>query len=298
MKKVSLIVREILEKLAQITVVRFLMLIWLISPSMVFAQEAVVLGIHPYLSATELLSRFTPLTVYLADAVKKPVIIKIARDYENHIDLIGKNEVDIAFMGPASYVQMVESYGLKPLLARLEIDGKPFFQGVIIASKSSSIKSLSDLIGKRFAFGDPASTMSHLVPRFMMVKAGISMDKLATFSFLANHNNVALGVLMGEFDAGAVKEEVFVHYRERGLKIIEKTPQISEHIFVSRNNLPQEILSGLREALYDLKKHKNGPAVMSAIKSNLTGMTPVRDEQYDNLREILQTLKKTGAWRE
>ncbi len=197
-------------------------------------------------------------------------------------------------MGPASYVKMVAKYNRKPLLARLEIEGKPFFQGVIITARNSSIQTLSDLAGKNFAFGDPNSTMSHLVPRYMLIKAGVNIEKLANHTFLSNHNNVALGVLMGDFDAGAVKEEVFYFYQGRGLKLLQKTPPVSEHLFVAKSNLSAEMIEKLRDALYDLKNTPDGHLIMESIKSNMTGMIPVSDQDYDNLREILHTLEKQG----
>ena len=50
------------------------------------AQEHLVLGIHPYLPATELIDRFTPLAEYLSKKMGQPVILEIAKDYQIHID--------------------------------------------------------------------------------------------------------------------------------------------------------------------------------------------------------------------
>lgn len=100
-----------------------------------FAAEPLKLGVHPYLPATELVERFTPLAEYLEEKTGRPVEVVISKDYAYHIDLIGNDELDIAYMGPASYVKMVEKYGRKPLLARLEVGGLPMFQGTIISRK-------------------------------------------------------------------------------------------------------------------------------------------------------------------
>lgn len=259
------------------------------------AQKSLILSVHPYLSASELINRFTPLCRYLSQKLGENISIRIAKDYDDHIKQIGEDNVDIAFIGPAPYIKMVDKYGKKRILARMEINGKPTFQGVIMVAKSSSFQSLKDLTGKRFAFGDPNSTMSHLVPRFMMWNVGISSDKLESFKFLHNHNNVALGVLMGDFDAGAVKEEVFDKYRHRGLRVLTKTPSISEHLFVANNSLPQDTINSLKRALLNLKNEKEGLYVLSKIKKNLTNMVPAEDKDYDNLRTILRALAKIGV---
>ncbi|MGD8312623.1 MAG: PhnD/SsuA/transferrin family substrate-binding protein, partial [Gammaproteobacteria bacterium] len=210
------------------------------------------------------------------------------------MDYIGRDEVDIAFMGPALYVALVDKYGPKPLLARLEIEGDPVFRGKIITLKDSPITSLAELKGKHFAFGDPESTMSHLVPRFMLREAGVGLEDLAEYRFLGNHTNVALGVLAGDFDAGAVKEEVFREFEQRGLQALATTPAFSEHLFVARSTLPAQTVATLREALYRLRDTPEGRIILAGIKDRLTGMVPVEDSDYDNLREILNTLQRTG----
>jgi len=253
------------------------------------------LGIHPYLPPTELVQRFTPLASYLARRTGHSFDLRISSDYATHIDAIGRDELDVAFLGPASYVKMVATYGPKPILARLEVAGRPAFRGAIICRADSPLQGLADLQGTRFAFGDRASTMSHLVPRYVMWGAGVSVDDLAEHRFLDSHHNVALGVLMGEFDAGAVKEEVFEHYRARGLKLLAETPPISEHLLVARADLPAPLVAALRKALYGLRDDPSGAAVMEAIKPGVTGMIPARDEDYANLRSILATLSAQGV---
>lgn len=258
------------------------------------AHEHLVLGIHPYLPATELIDRFTPLAEYLSKKMGRPVILGIAKDYQTHIDKAGKDELDIAFMGPATYVKMVELYGNKPLLARLEINGKPTFKGMIIIKKESSLRSLTDLKGKRFAFGDTESTMGHFVPRFILLNAGVRVKDLASHIFLSNHNDIALGVLMGDYEAGAVKEDVFFKFEKRGLKELARTPEMSEHVFVTRSTLQPQKVRALQEALYHLKDDEEGRKVLSALRDSLTGMVPAADKDYDNLRSILQRLEKEG----
>jgi len=238
---------------------------------------------------------FSPLAEYLAQATGTEVEVLVTKDYDSHIEHIIKSKTGIAYLGPASYVKLVEMHGKPPILARLSINGKPTFQGKVIVRDDSPIQSLSDLKGKRFAFGDPNSTMSHLVPRYMLIEAGVTADRLAEFRFLGNHVNVALSVLSGEFDAGAVKEAVFYKYRPRGLRELATTPALSEHLFVASYNLPPELIERLRSTFYYMKDHTDGIKVMKSIKSNITAMVPTNDADYDNLRLILTTLRDKGV---
>ena len=170
-----------------------------------YAQEPLIFAVHPYMPAAELHERFNLLADHLSREIGQPVKLMISRDYKEHIDFVGRGDADIAYIGPASYISMTEQYGKKPLLARLEIKGKPVFKGAIIVRKESKINELTGLAGKSFAFGDPDSTMSSLVPSYMLMNEGVQISELAGYAHLKTHNNVALSVLAGDFDAGAVK---------------------------------------------------------------------------------------------
>lgn len=272
-------------------------LLWLaipVWPAQAPASGPLILAVHPYLPGEELMQRFAPLARYLGSRIGRKVLVRVGRDYGEHEDHIGSNQVDIAFMGPASYVKMTERHGPKPLLARLEIEGKPVFRGAIVTRVDSGIAGLQSVHGKRFAFGDPLSTMSHLVPRYMLLQAGIGLRDLADHKYLGSHDNVALGVLAGDFDAGAVMEEVFRKYEGRGLRAVAWTPALSEHLFVVRDTLSLTTARELRDALLALgdPQTEGGRSILSAIKSSVTGMARVQDSDYDNLRRILGTLEE------
>lgn len=256
----------------------------------VSAQEQLTVQIHPYLPPTEVLKRFNPLMDYLRRETGMKITCNISRNYKDHIEMVGRDSVDVAFLGPASYVKVVSKYGKKPILARLEIKGTPFFRGVIISREQSSIEALNDLKGRRFAFGDQESTMSHLLPLYLLKQAHLSPDDFSGYNFLNSHQNVALGVLMGDFDAGAVKEEIFYQYRKRGLRDIAWTPKISEHLFVARSSLPEKLTENLRQLLFNLKHRPDAAPIMSSIKEGMTGFIPAADEDYHNLREILTAI--------
>jgi len=270
-------------------------LIFFFAPGIAGAGGPLVLQVHPYLPATELIERFSPLAEHLSRSIGRPVVVRISVDYQQHIELAGKDKTDIAFMGPASYVSLVDRHGKKPLLVRLEIDDKPTFRGAIITAKKSGLRSLSELKGKRFAFGDPNSTMSHLVPRYMLSEAGVDIKDLAGHAFLHNHHNVALGVLVGRFDAGAVKSEVFYEYEERGLRVLAWSPELSEHVFVTSSVLPKQTVDALRSALSALAGSEDGRTALKRINDRATGLVPVEDRDYDNLRTIIRALRKLGV---
>ncbi|MEK7206602.1 MAG: phosphate/phosphite/phosphonate ABC transporter substrate-binding protein [Pseudomonadota bacterium] len=259
-------------------------------PTQAAAGKPLTLAVHPYLPSKELIQRFTPLANYLGKEIGRSVEVRVGSDYAEHIAYVGKDQVDIAYMGPSSYVVVVAKYGNKPLLARLETDGNPLFRGHIIVRQESPLQSLADLKGKRMAFGDQDSTMSHLVPQYMLEKAGVPLNKLAEHKFLGSHNNVVLAVLSGDFDAGAVKDEVFIKYEKQGLRDLAPTPYYSDHVFVTRSSLASGTIQALRSAMLRLKDSPGGREILEAIKPHTTALGSGVDADYDNLRQVMKAL--------
>lgn len=260
----------------------------------VFADEHLIFGIQPYLSNSELHKRFDPLAEYLSKKLAQPVQVRIGKNYQHHIDYIGRDSVDIAFIGPAPYIKLTEQYGRQSLLARLETHGGPYYVGKIIVRMDSPLTAMKELKGKRFAFGDPNSTLSYLVPSYMLWENGIKLGDLGGFSFLQSHDNVALGVLTGDYDAGSVKEEVFNKYAGQGLRAIATTPQIPEHVFIARAGLPDKTKVTLKQALFKLKETADGRKIVAGIKGPTTNITEAKDSDYDELRQIIRTLRDIG----
>lgn len=275
---------------------RYLWLIFIsvfLSSATMAAEEkpSLTFGVHPYLSPQQLLDKFNPLLAYLSEQTQTKITLQIGQNYQHHVDSFIGGELDFAYFGPASYVELIDAIAEKQpskpnLLARLEIKGKPTFRGAIVVADDKQFKTLADLKGKRFAFGSKHSTMSYVVPRYHLIEAGVDVEA-NKYAFVGNHNNVALGVLTGQFDAGGVKEAVYFKQAEQGLKLLQWTTPISEHVLVAQQGLDAKLTQKLRTALLALEDK----AILTKIKPTLTGFVGAKDSDYDNLRTILTTVK-------
>ncbi|MBB4266455.1 phosphate/phosphite/phosphonate ABC transporter substrate-binding protein [Roseospira visakhapatnamensis] len=245
------------------------------------------LGFMPYLNAEHLIEKYTPLARYLSEALGRPVRVTVASNYAEHIRLTGEDQLDISFLGGSPYVVIGDTYGRKPLLARYEFDGQATFRSVILVAADSPVEDLADLSGKRVAFGNINSTLSTQVPVFMLMRAGVRLEDLADYKHLRNHENVVLGVAFGDFDAGAVAEEVFRESGDAAVRVLAYSPALSTHVFVTRATLAPELRAAITEAMTALRDHPDGPAVLGAISDRLTGFVPATDTDYDLHREIL-----------
>ncbi|WP_158089519.1 phosphate/phosphite/phosphonate ABC transporter substrate-binding protein [Magnetofaba australis] len=251
-------------------------------------DKPLTLGFMPYLNAKELLAKYAPLADYLGKAIGRPVQVVVAKDYAEHIRNTGEDKLDISFLGGSPYVVIGDQYGRKPLLARYEFNRQPTFRAVIFTAKNSAIHKLSEMRGRAMAFGSAKSTLSTQVPLYMLMQAGVGLKDLGSYEHLRNHENVILGVELGDFDAGAVAEEVYrEHGANRDVRILAESQSLSTHVFVTRANMPASLRERIAKALLNASTTPVGQEALRAIGGTLTGFAPVADSDYDLHRTIL-----------
>lgn len=101
-----------------------LLLLVIVSPGFADHQnKGLTFGVHPYLHATTLVERFTPLIEYLSNQTGYHIHIRVATSYQDHIDAIQNDKVDFAYIGPASYIKLTEDNNDYPLLGRRSFSG-------------------------------------------------------------------------------------------------------------------------------------------------------------------------------
>jgi len=276
------------SRILQITCFLSLGLLLLCSSVQSKEQKKVLLfGVHSYLPFSILVEKYTPLIEYLSERMGVDIHIKVSSSYKDHIDHISNGKYDFAFIGPASFIKLTQNIKDYPLLGRLSFAGKNTFRGCIIIHQNSKIRSLKALKGKNFAFGDPESTLSSKVPQRLLRDAGINLSDLKSHSHLTNHHNVALAVLMGEYDAGGIKEEVFNKYQSRGLKVLQWSPNIPSHLFIAHKNMKEAQINQIRKLLQELHHNTGANKILQNIKKGTIAIIPAQIEEYEQLRQMI-----------
>ena len=255
------------------------------------AEPAIILAVHPYASPVKLVRNFTPLLEYLRERTGRVFSLVISQSYETHIARVGDNEVDIAFMGPASYVAMTEQFGKKRLLCCFEVNGSPDYRGYIIAGKDSPATSLADLQGKSFASSSRKSTMSYVVSRYMFIAAGVPFPD-AQLRIVGSHNNVCLNILAGDVYAGGVREKVYRKYKDRNLKVIAVSPKVTAHSFIATDRLDDQTYAQIKQLMINIKSKEEIEMLLKPINSMMTGLAAIEDKDYDQLRTMMATVSE------
>lgn len=256
-------------------------------------QSSAVLkfGAVPIGTSVETSVKFTPLINYLSQKMNETIDYKFTDTYDDVVEDLGKNVIQIACMNPTLYVRAHSKYGVRVIATMLR-KGRPYHRGVIIARADSKVNSISDLKGKMFAFGDVSSTLGYVAPRLMLLDEGIDLGDLHYYNSFTHHEDVIKAVLSGEFDAGAVTEDIARSFEKQGIKFLKETEYLPGFNICVNDSLGSERIALCRSALTHLDDSTpEGRTILGSIGNNVTGFVEAKDEDYARIRDMLLRLK-------
>lgn len=177
----------------------FSLLSLLLSPSANAAGNGneLVFGVYPYLSPSQIVEQFTPLSYHLTKALGRPVALRSAPDFEKFIARTHAGEYDIIFTAPHMGRLAEKRAGYLPLAQT----GYPIVI-VALTKKGSPIKSLDNLRDHTLAVGAKMS-MTYQIMNQSLGKSGLELGKNVNFIDTASFSNVLEAILRGDADAGA-----------------------------------------------------------------------------------------------
>ncbi|TBO30319.1 phosphate/phosphite/phosphonate ABC transporter substrate-binding protein [Aquabacterium lacunae] len=243
-------------------------------------------------NASTIIQNAQPLKEYLEKTLSKDVEIIVTTDYSSMIEAMRFGRIEVAYFGPFSYVlAKSKAPTIEPFAVGVE-RGSPTYQSVLIATAGGPVKSLADVRGQAFGFGDQASTSSHLAPRaHLLTKAKLDGEKDYRPVHLGTHDAVARAVQAGQVPAGALSKPILDNLMSRGTvdgsKIVqmELTAPIPNYPMVMQADLKPELKQAIRNAFLNMKDAE----VLKSFR--VQGFQATDDKAYDVLRETARVLK-------
>jgi phosphonate transport system substrate-binding protein len=259
-----------------------------------FAQGAnpakIRVALLPDENAATLIQNAQPLKNHLEKALDKTIELVVTTDYSSMIEAMRFGRIEIAYFGPFSYV-LAKSRApeIEPFAVGID-KGKPFYNSIIISQAGGPVKTIDDIKGKNFGYGDQASTSSHLMPRAFIQKSGLYGDKDYRAVHLGTHDAVARAVQNGQVHAGALSKAIFENLISRKmidkdkLHVVAITPPIPNYPMVMQGSLDPKLKESIRKAFLELKDKE----VLKSFRAE--GFAATDDKAYDILRETAKIL--------
>lgn len=247
--------------------------------------DTLKVALLPDENASELIKRNQPLKDHLERELGKKIELLVTTDYSSMIEAARFGRIDIAYFGPLSYVLAKTKADIEPFAAMVS-DGKATYRTVLIANAEAGVNTIDDIKGKKVAFGDRASTSSHLIPKSMMAEAGLVHERDYQQHFVGSHDAVAMNVANGNADAGGLSEVIWKTLVERKLvdaskvKILGYSKDYPQYPWTMRSDLDPALKDKIRSAFVNLKD----ATVLKNFKAD--GFAPIADTDYDVIREL------------
>ena len=227
----------------------------------------------------------------ILDALEKNMGMKVqgfvATDYNGVIEALRAKHLDIAYLGPFSYVLAttvtpVEAF----VIAETAKAGRTYYHSQIITLKTSGIKDLDDLKGRNFAFVDPASTSGYAFPLAGLLKAGIEPKRdFKNVIFTGAHDANAVAVANGKVDAATIADRILDaaiakgHIKADQIQVVWRSAPIPESPMVWRKDLPDDFKAKIKAGFLGIKD------LNWSDQGKLNGFRETSDAAYDVVRE-------------
>jgi phosphonate transport system substrate-binding protein len=232
-----------------------------------------------------------PLRAYLQNCLRQPVELVVGSSYVATGEALRCGAVDLAYLGPVTYILQSRSAGLEPF-ARPTHGGSigPTFRAVIIVPADSPVENLAQLRGREVAMGDLVSTSGTWVPRHMLLAAGLKSETDYWRRNLGSHDAVATAVAERRVAAGSLSLSIYHRLLAEGsldgslVRVLAESPPIPEYMWTFREGLPSGPREDLRRAFVNLRDS----AALNAYRAE--AFIPAVDADVDRVRHWMENI--------
>ncbi len=255
-------------------------------------------GVVPGEDTMQLTPIYARIGKLLADRLDCAVTVQFGTNYTATIEAMRAERIELGVYGAFSYVLAHKVAGAEAVAGYANPEGKPStYTASIVTWPGTGITSLKDIVGKSFAFSDPASTSGHLIPAYGLRKNGIDPDHnikpvytgthTASFEAIRNHK-----VLVGEMNSTVISAATVQGiYRPDDYVRLWLSDPIPGGPFAVRGNLPPGFKARLTQALQSLDLTSLPERDMKILgRAGSHGLVAVTDASYDGIRDVVQVL--------
>jgi phosphonate transport system substrate-binding protein len=258
-------------------------------------KKTVSFGVIPRDNPRILYEKYQPLLDYLSEKTPYSYELVIKKNYEDTVEALGHGEVEVALLGPLTYLEARAKYGAICILKPKGINGNASYKSVIIKRKDSSVNSANGLKGKSMAFSASKSTSGNLMPRYILANSGIHLNELSGYANFDYHDSVVKAVLKGQYDAGAVRDSVARKYMKLGIEVIAESPNIPTGPLVVGPGTPFSAIENIKKALLGLNPNNpNHQKILKRLDDDFrNGFMEASDKDYADIRAKINAVPQT-----
>ncbi|BEV17104.1 phosphate/phosphite/phosphonate ABC transporter substrate-binding protein [Herbaspirillum sp. DW155] len=245
-------------------------------------------------------SSLNPLAEELRERLKMPVDVIVPTSYGGVVEGLIAGAIDVARLGPASYVtahkgdpQITPFASMEQVEPNFAAQGgvSSVYYALLITRQQGPYDSVASLRGKVLALADPESTSGALIPRHLFARQyKLQFDHyFSRIGYAGNHEKAVMAVLSHNADAAFVASTNLSRMISDGrlkksdVRVLWRSGAIPFDPFVYRGQLCADIRNKIREVFLD----QNALRVKLTLDNlRATHFVPVRDADYEIIRAL------------
>ncbi|MFZ5452069.1 MAG: phosphate/phosphite/phosphonate ABC transporter substrate-binding protein [Thermodesulfobacteriota bacterium] len=240
------------------------------------------------------------LVEYLSRATGLTIRQVFPDTFDEHMNMVGRGEIDISFSNPFVYVQIAGRYGARAFARIVEGAGEINFRGqVICRADNPRIKTLEDLKGKRLIAVDPYSAGGYLYPWAWLQEQGLRKKDFLEIAFApgpgGKQEKVVMAVYSGKYDVGLIRERTLPILANKidlnQIRILAHSRWYPGWVYAARQGFAPDILAKIKKALLalDIKNPEHRKILEMA---RFTGVVPASDADYEAVRRLAASVER------
>jgi len=248
---------------------------------------------HPLYNPQKLSEIFQPLVAYLNRQVPAANIqLETSRDYQAFEKKFRAREAEFLMPNPW---QTLEANKVGYHVIAMWGDAEDF-KGIFIVRKDSGIKVPADLKGKVVSYPSPTALAAAMMPQYFLHKNGIDINKDIQNNYVGSQESSIMNAYLKQSVAGATWPPPWRLFQKdhpaeaAQLKVIWETPSLLNNSVMARDDVPEDIRQGVRQALLDLPKTLEGKKILAGMET--ARFHAADDASYNVVREYIKRFEE------
>lgn len=254
------------------------------------ASRPLSVGLMPYLSTRTLLANYQPIAMALETALKQPVQLLTAPDFDTYVKRVVDGEYDIALLAPHFARLAIREYDYTPLLLH-----KAPIRGVLVSNRNQPLTSFNDLRGQNIAIVD-RSALLVIAGAVTLADNGLKENADYRFVETVSHSSALHNAITGKARAALVSYSTLVlapPELQRDATVWRDIASIPGQVYIAHSRIPPARQQAVKAALQAFEKTAEGQQFFEKTKHG--GFREMTNEDNALLDRLLpETRRQLG----